>query len=203
MPVTGLARTAVDVAREYGLEDGVIACDQALARGVPRLALTTVLEQMRCWPHVTVARKAVELADPGAENLGESLARLLVVELGFGTPRTQVWVEEAGRRARLDMLLNGHAFEFDGRLKFIGRDRGGVCARRSRGGAVAGEAARGLAPVAGSRHLPHHLGGPVRVSPPRGPASARAGVPPDPDPTRVDAPGFLIGVRLREGCGRG
>lgn len=124
--VTSLERTGVDVAREYGLEDGTIVCDQILRRGRPRAALEEVLVQMRCWPHVTTARAVVGLADGGAENLAESLARLFVTELGYGRPATQVWIEDAGRRARVDMLLMGHVFEFDGKLKFLGRDAGGV-----------------------------------------------------------------------------
>lgn len=124
--VTSLERTAVDMAREYGLEDGTIVCDQVLRRGRPRTALEEVLVQMRSWPHVTTARTVVGLADAGAENLAESLARLLVTELGYGRPETQVWIEDGGRRARVDMLLMGHVFEFDGKLKFLGRDAGGV-----------------------------------------------------------------------------
>ena len=125
LTVTSLARTAVDIAREHGIEDGVIACDQVLARGVPRTELTWVLAQMSYWPQVTKARAAVRLADPGAENVGESMARMLVVELGHGTPQTQVWIEDSGRRARVDLLLDGHVFEFDGRQKYVGAERGG------------------------------------------------------------------------------
>ena len=125
LETTDLARTAVDVAREHGTEDGVVAMDQVLRRGVSRGEVGRVLEQMRSWPHVTQARGALDLADAGAANPGESLARLMVVELGFGRPQTQVLVEDGGRRALLDMLLEGHVFEFDGRQKFIGTTRGG------------------------------------------------------------------------------
>lgn len=124
--VTDLARTAVDIAREHGTEDGVLACDQVLRLGVPRSELSVVLEQMWSWPYVTHARAAVDLADGGAANLAESLTRLLVIELGHGRPQTQVLVEDGHRRAYLDMVLRGHAFEFDGRLKFVGREHGGV-----------------------------------------------------------------------------
>ena len=120
LDVTSLARTAVDIAREHGTEDGVVACDQVLRRGVPRSSLYDVLTQMSSWPRVTCARAAVRLADPGAENLAESLARMLVIELGFGTPTTQVWIEDGGRRVRVDMILNGHIFEFDGKIKYTG-----------------------------------------------------------------------------------
>ncbi len=120
LDVTSLARTAIDIAREYGIEDGVVACDQVLRRGVPRSRLYDVLAQMGSWPNVTRGRAAVRLADPGAENLAESLARMLVIELGFGTPSTQVWIEDGGRRVRVDMILNGHIFEFDGLVKYTG-----------------------------------------------------------------------------------
>lgn len=124
--VTTLERTAVDIAREHGIEDGVIACDQVLHRGGRRSAMRDVLTQMRSWPNVTLARKAVFLADGGAENMGETMARLLVLELGFGNPATQVWIEDGARRARVDLLLHGHVFEFDGRRKYVGKANGGV-----------------------------------------------------------------------------
>ena len=85
-----------------------------------------VLTQMWSWPYVTQARMAVALADGGAENIAESMARMLVIELGFGKPETQVWIEDGGRRARVDLLLNGHVFEFDGRRKYVGTANGGV-----------------------------------------------------------------------------
>jgi hypothetical protein len=110
------------------VEDGVVACDQVLNRGGQRSTMRAVLTQMWSWPYVTQARTAVELADAGAENIAESLARMLVIELGFGTPETQVWIEDGGRRARVDLLLNGHIFEFDGRQKYVGRASGGLAA---------------------------------------------------------------------------
>lgn len=127
LKITSLERTAVDIAREHGVEDGVVVCDQVLSRGGKRSAMRAVLTQMWSWPYVTQARMAVDLADAGAENIGESLARMLVVELGFGTPQTQVWVTDGGgRRARVDLLLNGHVFEFDGRQKYVGKAGGGL-----------------------------------------------------------------------------
>ena len=100
LAVTSLERTGVDIAREYGVEDGVVACDQVLNRGGRRSAMKDVLAQMWSWPYVTHARTAVDLADGGAENIAESLARMLVIELGYGKPETQVWIEDGGRRAQ-------------------------------------------------------------------------------------------------------
>lgn len=129
MPVTSLPRTALDVAREHGLEAGVVACDAALGRGVPRVALAAELGQMRCWPDITRARAALDHADPGAESVGESLARLLVQELGLGRPETQFPVPNGTSTFWCDLRLGCHMIEFDGRLKYRDRARGGVADR--------------------------------------------------------------------------
>jgi hypothetical protein len=124
--VTGLARTALDVGREYGFEDGVIASDAALRLGATRQDLDDALVQMTCWPGVTRARAAAEVADGGAQTIGESLLRLMVLELDIGKPQTQFVIEEGARRAEVDLRVGRHLFEFDGRIKYVGRDRGGV-----------------------------------------------------------------------------
>jgi hypothetical protein len=129
VPVTSSARAAVDIGREFGFEDGVVAMDAVLRSGVPRSELDRVVAGMRCWPGVTRAREAVAAADGGAQNIGESLARLLVLELGFGRPLTQVRFARGGRVAYVDLLLGNHVFEFDGKVKYVGRERGGVADR--------------------------------------------------------------------------
>jgi hypothetical protein len=127
--VTGLARTAVDIGREHGFEDGVVALDAALRRGAEKSDVSRVLDRMACWPHVTAPRAAVEVADGGAANVAESLLRLMVLELDIGVPETQYVVEEAGRRAEVDIRVGRHLFEFDGRTKYVGRAQGGVADR--------------------------------------------------------------------------
>lgn len=122
----GLARTAVDIARELGFTDGVIAADAALRLGSSRGQLELVLDLMRSWPYVTRARDAVALADGGAQSIGETLLRLLVLELGIGTPETQFSVVDRGRRAEVDLRVRRHLFEFDGKVKYLGRAQGGV-----------------------------------------------------------------------------
>jgi hypothetical protein len=124
-----LARTAVDIGREHGFEDGVVAADAALRMGCTRDELWRALERMTFWPNVTSARAAVKVADGGAENIGESLLRLMVLELDIGKPETQFEVVEGARRARADLRVGRHLFEFDGRLKYVGRDAGGVADR--------------------------------------------------------------------------
>ncbi len=127
--VTSLARTAVDVARLHGFEDGVVAADAALRLGATHNELATMLERCRNWPHNTRARRAVRVADGGAETIGETLTRLLVLELRIGRPETQFRVSDGTRTAYADMRVGRHLFEFDGRKKYVGRDRGGVADR--------------------------------------------------------------------------
>lgn len=127
--VTSVARTAVDLAREHGFLTGVTACDAALRRGVTRAQLTGQLDSMTCWPRITRARAAVEHADAGAESVGESLARMLVLELGIGPVSTQFPVRTERGIAWCDLRVGCHVFEFDGRIKYLRGADGGVADR--------------------------------------------------------------------------
>lgn len=126
MIVTGPARTVVDLAREHGHETGVIACDRFLSEGGEEAELWTVFGAMWCWPGSTQVRAAINLADAGAETPGESLLRLLVVELGIGVPDTQFPVRLDDQIAWADIRVGCHLFEFDGRLKYRRVAQGGV-----------------------------------------------------------------------------
>jgi hypothetical protein len=126
MRVTGMARTAVDLAREHGWACGTVACDGALERGVEVADLEAELVSMWCWPEVTQARAAVSHARPGAETPGETLLRLLVVELDIGEPETQFPVRIGEGVAWTDLRVGCHVFEFDGRVKYRRPDAGGV-----------------------------------------------------------------------------
>lgn len=129
LTVTHLARTAVDVAREFGFEDGVVATDAAIRLGATEEQLHEVLAGMWSWPQITVAREAVRVADGGAQNIGETLLRLMVLELDIGKPETQALFRSEGRTAYVDVKVGRHLFEFDGRVKYVGRERGGVADR--------------------------------------------------------------------------
>jgi hypothetical protein len=78
---------------------------------------------------VIAARSAAELADPRAENAGESLARLLVLELGIGEVEPQFAVRLADRTVWVDLRVGCHGFEFDGRLKYRAAAEGGIARR--------------------------------------------------------------------------
>ena len=129
LQVTGLARTAVDIARLHGFTDGVVAADAALRAGARHAELARAVEDGRNWPFNTRARAAVRVADPGAHTIGETLLRLMVLELRIGIPETQYVVSEGGRVARADLRVGRHLFEFDGRTKYVERSRGGVAER--------------------------------------------------------------------------
>lgn len=130
LPVLQLARTALDIGREHGYDAGLVACDGALRRGVPRSALDATSAAMSNWPGIKPARAAAADADAGAESAGESLARKLVRELHVGEVTTQFpALLGNGKTAWLDMLVGCHVFEFDGRIKYQAVSNGGVATR--------------------------------------------------------------------------
>lgn len=126
IPVLDAARTAADIGRERGFRHGLVACDSAMRLGVSRSQLWDAVRPMRCWRGVRDVRRAVEMADGGAENPGETLARELVVELGIGDVETQFELRDHTGRARCDLRVGRHVFEFDGRVKYQRADEGGV-----------------------------------------------------------------------------
>lgn len=129
MSVLNPARTAIDIARQHGLRTGVSACDSALRLGASHDQLREAAAPMMNWRGVRTAREAIDLADPGAENPAESLARLLVIETGFGRPRTQFPVRIGGRVVWCDLLVGPQVVEFDGRVKYLPTSRGGVASQ--------------------------------------------------------------------------
>ena len=126
LPVLDLARTAVDIAREHPLPHGVVAIDAARRLGVSLADLWSAIDGMYRWPGITTARLAVESSDGGAESVGETLARMMLEELGIGPVQTQFELRDAFRHARCDMRVGRHLVEFDGRTKYLRIENGGV-----------------------------------------------------------------------------
>lgn len=126
VPVLGLARTAVDLAREHGFDAGVVACDSALRMGVERSALTAAYERMDHWTGVGHVRASVAFADPGAENPHESLGRILVAEAGLDEPETQFPLMTPRGLLWCDIRVGNHIIETDGRIKYRAVADGGV-----------------------------------------------------------------------------
>jgi hypothetical protein len=125
LPVTGLARTAMDLAREHGYECGAAAADRAMRWGVIRDDFDEVTDHMKSWPGVTRARHAAAVADPGADTPGETLTRLMLLELGIGIPETQFPVPVSKGVAWCDLRIGRHLVEFDGRRKYLSPADGG------------------------------------------------------------------------------
>jgi hypothetical protein len=127
MNLSGLARTALDLAREHGWVTGAMACDAARRRGATASDFVDQLALMWCWPGVTQARRAFEFSDAGAESGGETLLRVMLEGLGLGgEPTTQFPVLAAGRLFWADLRVGRHLFEFDGFTKFQRPERGGT-----------------------------------------------------------------------------
>ncbi len=126
LAVLGAARTAADLAREHGFHAGLSACDSALRQGATLAELEAAVSAMTSWPGVRSARRAIALADAGAENPGESLARIMALETGAGPVATQVPFRIPTGVAWCDMVVGAHVIEFDGRIKYRRREEGGV-----------------------------------------------------------------------------
>lgn len=125
--VTGKARTVVDLGRWHGYSQCVVAADAALRAGVPRADLIAELERESAWPSIAGVRAAIDFGDAGAENLAESLARVLVAELDLGPIQTQFAVRIAdGRTVWCDMRVGCHVIELDGKIKITPVELGGV-----------------------------------------------------------------------------
>jgi Protein of unknown function (DUF559) len=121
VPITTVARTVIDLARNTGVRAGLVAADAALAECLASAdELGAAVERATRWPGVRGARRVVELASPLAESPLESLTRLLVVDAGLPTPQLQIWVRTAYQRYRVDGLWPDRAvvFEADGLLKY-------------------------------------------------------------------------------------
>lgn len=121
-----LARTAADIGREHGFRFGLAAADGALRMGVPRRRLHEAVAPMRHWTGVDNARLAARLADGGAANVAESLMRGVILGLGIGEPETQFELSDGERWVSCDVRVGRHVFEFDGRLKYLPPEAGGV-----------------------------------------------------------------------------
>jgi Transcriptional regulator, AbiEi antitoxin len=131
VPVLDAARTACDMAREYGIQGGLPTFDAAMRTGVTRDQFHAAVQDMAGWPDVLAPRACIELADPGAESVAETLGRLLVMEV-VGPDveiETQFPVMTVRGVMWCDLRVGCHVFEVDGRLKYRREAEGGVADR--------------------------------------------------------------------------
>jgi predicted transcriptional regulator of viral defense system len=124
VPVTTVPRTVVDLARELDFTAGVVVADSALhQRLTAKQELREVLAGCRGWPATSKVARVIDFADGLAESVLESIARVLLRELGFPSPELQVEIRgEHGFIGRVDFLWRQFRTiaEVDGALKYIG-----------------------------------------------------------------------------------
>ncbi|GAB3119065.1 type IV toxin-antitoxin system AbiEi family antitoxin domain-containing protein [Glaciibacter psychrotolerans] len=138
MLATSLARTVIDVAAHSSFLTGVGVADQALrreaeraeqerqrgVRGLPTLTKDGLREELaRVNPRVGVRKveRVINFANSGAANVGESLSRVRIFELGFEVPEVQVHFRGGdGRDYWVDFFWRGvrKIGEFDGWHKY-------------------------------------------------------------------------------------
>jgi hypothetical protein len=127
--VTSAARTLVDCAREWQLEDAVVAMDAAVLAGrtTPE-ELAAAAAAARHWPGAAGAGRAATLTDGRAESPLETRGRLRMIGAGLPRPELQVEIRAQGRLVGVvDAWFDeaAVAVEFDGRVKYTDpwRDR--------------------------------------------------------------------------------
>lgn len=147
--VTSEERTAVDTSRTASFADGVLCVDAVLRRAADRAGCFVVstrhdprssahhrsrvdaeadrmrrllfgrLDRERGTRGLSTARQVTAFATPWAENGGESLCRLALLELGAPEPVMQVeFFDGEGLVGRCDFVIGDAALEFDGRAKY-------------------------------------------------------------------------------------
>ena len=126
--LTSAARTLVDCAREWPLEDAVVAMDAGL------LAERTTTDELRRtaaavhgWPGASRAVRAAALADGRAESPLETRGRLRMLGAGLPPPELQVEIKDGGRLVGVvDAWFDeaAVAVEFDGQVKYTDPWRG-------------------------------------------------------------------------------
>jgi len=146
---TSEARTALDIARSRPFADGVLCADAVLRRAAVRAgcfdrrgsgtrdeydehrarvelaaaaARHELVMRIETAPGVRglqAARRVMAFASPWAENGGESLCRVGLLEVGAPTPELQLeFYDLQGLAGRCDFVFGGSVLEFDGKVKY-------------------------------------------------------------------------------------
>lgn len=126
-PTTTAARTVADIARTASFTEGVVTADSALReRHTSKADLRRVLARCERWPGISQAREVVGFANPLAESVLESCARVSFRDQGLPPPEQQVnIIGYAGHIiARVDFYWRQYSTvaEADGLLKYQGHD---------------------------------------------------------------------------------
>lgn len=106
MPCTTATRTAYDLGRQLPLTEAVIRIDALLnATGVATSDVACLAMRYPGARHISRFRRAIDLADAGAESPQETRVRLVLIRGGLPRPVTQIpFYRDDGRvRRRVDM----------------------------------------------------------------------------------------------------
>lgn len=125
VPLVTAALAVVGTAMLAGQRSGLMAADAALRRGLTtREELHEQLHRLTRHPGIARARSVVVAADPSAESPGETLLRVLLLELGVDVVPQYRIVDGSVVVARVDFYLPSLrvVVEFDGLVKYDGRD---------------------------------------------------------------------------------
>jgi hypothetical protein len=117
LPVTGLARTAFDIARHLPRAVAVRHLDAlAAATGLAAADVQPLLTRYKGVRGVRQCQTALRLMDGGSQSPKESWLRLVLIDAGLPTPVTQIRVTDGRLVAYLDMGWEGPkvALEYDG-----------------------------------------------------------------------------------------
>lgn len=127
VPVTSLARTAADLARQLPFTEAVMTVDAALRLGAKRDDIFARLDGVHGSRR---AARAVGFADARAESPGESISRAIMHLAGLPAPDLQheVFAADGTFLGRLDFFWDeaGLGGEFDGRVKYTELANGGI-----------------------------------------------------------------------------
>jgi hypothetical protein len=132
VPVTSVARTVADLARQGAFQEGVVVADWALhAHLTTRAELNAAITGCVGWPGLRGARRAIAFSDERSESVLESLARVIMHEAGLPSPDLQVELHDdyGALIARVDFLWPRYrtAGEADGAVKY---EKYGLTARQ-------------------------------------------------------------------------
>jgi hypothetical protein len=120
--LTSAPRTLIDCAREWSLEDAVVAMDAGLLADRTTIAdLRSAAATVHHWPGASRAVRAVSLADGRAESPLETRGRLRIIGAGLPSPDLQVEIRAGGQLVGVaDAWFDeaAVAIEFDGRVKY-------------------------------------------------------------------------------------
>jgi hypothetical protein len=119
------ARAVVDVARREPLVEAVAFADAVLRSGAAREdQIHSSLRRAAGLRGVVGARRILPHLEPRSESQGESRLRMRLVLAGLPRPEAQVdYYDEHGRHlARVDLVLEGVALEYDGREQRLRKD---------------------------------------------------------------------------------